>query len=121
MDCLGRKVASGNHLTDNGGIGIISLKIDKGGYNMAVASLVLGIISIVIGLFVSGYGWLGAIVALVGIILGASARKKQDDKVKIATAGLVCSIIGLVLCVIFYIACVACIGSLAATLPDMMG
>lgn len=81
---------------------------------MGVASLVLGIIALVIGVFSAGVlGWLGAILAVVGIILGALGRKNVEKK-GIATAGLVCSIIGLVLCLIFYIACVACIGGFAA-------
>lgn len=81
---------------------------------MGVASLVLGIISLVIGLFSTGsLGWLGAVLAIVGIILGALGRKDPDGK-GIATGGLVCSIIGLVLCVILYVACAAAIGSLSS-------
>ena len=77
---------------------------------MGVASLVLGIISLVIGLFSAGsLGWLGAVLAIVGIILGALGRKNPDGK-----GGLVCSIIGLVLCVILYVACAAAIGSLSS-------
>lgn len=80
---------------------------------MAVASLVLGIISVIIGLFSAGsLGWLGAILAIIGIILGAVAKKNAQGGM--ATAGLVLSIIGLVLCLILYIACVACIGGLAS-------
>lgn len=80
---------------------------------MGVASLVLGIISLVIGIFTGGaLGWVGAIFAVIGIVLGAIGRKNANSK-GIATAGLVCSIIGLVLCLIFYIACVACIGAAA--------
>lgn len=81
---------------------------------MGVASLVLGIISLVIGIFTAGvFGWVGAIFGIIGIILGALGRK-QSEKTGIATAGLVCSIIGLVLCLILYIACVACVGGLAS-------
>ena len=81
---------------------------------MGVASLVLGIISLVIGVFSSGaLGWLGAILAVVGIVFGAMGRKNPDKK-GIATAGLVCSIIGLVLCLLLYIACAACLGGLAS-------
>ncbi len=80
---------------------------------MAVAALVLGIVSLVIGFFFSSIGWLGALVAIVGIILGATARKKLDEQYKIATAGMVCSIIGIVVNLIFYIACIACIGAIA--------
>ena len=56
---------------------------------------------------------MGVASLVLGIILGALGRKNVEKK-GIATAGLVCSIIGLVLCLIFYIDCVACIGGLAA-------
>ena len=83
---------------------------------MGVAALVLGIVSLLIGIFTGGaLGWVGAILAIIGIILGALGRKNAEKK-GIATAGLVCSIIGLVLCLIFYIACVACIDGTAALL-----
>ena len=78
---------------------------------MAVASLVLGIIGIIIGIFGSGFQWVGAIVCIIGIILGALGRKDIEKK-GLATAGLVCSIIGCVLCLALFIACVACVGSL---------
>lgn len=86
---------------------------------MGVASLVLGIISLVIGVFSSGLlGWLGAILAVVGIVLGALG-KKNPEKSGIATAGLVCSIIGLVLCLILYVACAACVGGVAGGLSSL--
>ena len=62
---------------------------------MGVASLVLGIISVVLAVLFSGFGWLAAILGLIGIVLGTSARKKGQGGV--ATAGLVLSIIGLIL------------------------
>ena len=81
---------------------------------MGIASLVLGIIAIIIGIVSAGlFGWLGAIIAIVGIILGAIGRK-NPEKSGLATAGLVCSIIGLILCLIFYLACAACVGGLSA-------
>ena len=85
---------------------------------MGVASLVLGILAIVITLFSSGlFGFLGAILGLVGLILGVVARKKAEpDKRGLATAGFVCSIIGLVLGILLYIACVACLSAGAAGL-----
>ncbi len=79
---------------------------------MAVASLVLGIISVVIAVLFAGWQWIAAILGLVGVILGALGRKNPEKK-GIATAGLVLSIIGLVLGLLFYIACVACVGTLA--------
>ena len=73
---------------------------------MGIASLVLGIVSLVCGCFLPG----GSIAGLIGIILGALGRKNSEKK-GIATAGLVCSIIGFVLSTIFYVACVACASS----------
>lgn len=81
---------------------------------MGVASLVLGIISIVLAVFSAGVlGWFGAILAIVGIILGAVGKKNIESQ-GLASAGLICSIIGLVLSLLFYIACISCIGGLAA-------
>lgn len=79
---------------------------------MAVASLVLGIISLVIGAFLAGFQWIGIVLAIVGIVLGA--KNNNPEKAGLAKAGLVCSIIGLILCSITFLACVACVGGLAA-------
>ena len=79
---------------------------------MGVASLVLGIISVVMAVLFSGFGWLAAILGVIGIVLGSSARKKGEKGV--ATAGFVLSIIGLVLGLLMYIACAALFGSLAS-------
>ena len=83
---------------------------------MGVASLVVGIISLLIGLVSAGlFGWLGGILGIIGIVLGARGRKNAPEgKSGIATAGLVCSIIGTVLGLLLYVACVACVGGLAA-------
>ena len=51
--------------------------------------------------------------AIIGIILGSLGKKDPSTR-GIATAGFICSIIGLILCMLLYIACVACIGGLAA-------
>lgn len=76
---------------------------------MAIASLVLGIISVVF-FFVPFYGWIGIIFGVVGIILGAMGQKDPEKK-GIATAGLVLSIVGAVLGLVIYLACVACVSS----------
>lgn len=81
---------------------------------MGVASLVLGIISIIIGLFSGGgLGWLGAIMGIIGIILGAQGKKVPEQR-GMASAGFVCAIIGTILCLLMYVACIACVGGLAA-------
>ncbi len=78
---------------------------------MAVASLVLGIISLVFS-FTGAAGWIGLIFGIIGIILGAHAKKNAPSGM--ATAGLVCSIIGTCICGIAFLACVACIGAIGA-------
>lgn len=82
---------------------------------MAVASLVLGILSLLLSLSISwvGLGFIPAIVGIIGIILGVLARKKDDEKKGMATAGLVMSIIAVALGLITFLACAACLGSLA--------
>jgi hypothetical protein len=78
---------------------------------MAVAGLILGIISLVGGWFAGPFPlWL---LGIVGIILSSIARKKQKSGV--ATAGLVLSIIGTVLALIPWIACSICAGAVAGS------
>ena len=78
---------------------------------MAIASLVLGIVSLVLSFF--GLGIISVFTAIVGIILGVLGRKDPEKK-GMATAGLVCSIIALVLGIIMWIACAAVVGGAAA-------
>ena len=82
---------------------------------MGVASLVLGIISLLISIFSAGtIGWLGALLAILGIVFGAIGRKNPEKK-GLATAGMVISIISASLGLLMYIACVACAaGTLSA-------
>ncbi len=78
---------------------------------MAVASLVLGICSLVFPFI--GLGWLSTLLGIVGIVLGALG-KKNAEKQGMATAGIVMSIIAVALGLISWIACAACIGGLAS-------
>lgn len=70
---------------------------------MAVASLVLGIVALVMG-FIPGVGLVGIIVAIIAVILGALGRRDPEKK-GLATGGLVCGIIALALSLIVYFAC----------------
>ena len=80
---------------------------------MGIASLVLGIISIVIGVFSAGaLGWIGAIFGIIGIIVGVQG-KKSPEKAGMAQAGVICSIIGTILCLLTYAACIAGISCIA--------
>ena len=78
----------------------------------AVASLVLGIVSAICIFF--GYGALiGIVCAIVGIVLGTNAKKEEPEN-GMAKAGVILSIVSLALCIVTFIACVACLGSLAS-------
>ena len=77
---------------------------------MAIASLILGIISLILSFF--GLGIISVFTAIIGIILGVLGRKDPEKK-GMATAGLVCSIIALVLGIIMWIACAAVVGGAA--------
>ncbi|MFA0815218.1 MAG: hypothetical protein ACC608_05470 [Anaerofustis sp.] len=77
----------------------------------AIASLVLGILAAVCVFF--GYGaLLGIVLGVVGLILGIMSKKEQPSGM--ATAGIVLSIIAIAICVIGFIACVACVSAMAA-------
>ena len=82
---------------------------------MAVASLILGIVSIVfsfIGLFIPGL-----LVGILGLVLGIMAKKKAPSGM--ATAGLVLSIVGVSLTLLVLIACAACYGKAACALASL--
>lgn len=65
---------------------------------MGIASLVLGIVSIVMSCCIT---YIGLGCGIVGVILGFMSNKKQKNGV--TTAGIVCSIIGIVLSIIMII------------------
>ncbi len=83
---------------------------------MGAASLVLGIISLVLACFGSFVvpAWLGVVMSIVGIVLAVMQKKKEPKG--IATAGMVCSIIALCICGITAISCTICIGCAACGL-----
>jgi len=80
---------------------------------MAVAGLVLGILSLVGGSIPGANAFPCWLFGIVGIILSSIARKKQPSGM--ATAGLVLSIIGTILSLITFIACVACATAAASS------
>ena len=82
------------------------------GKGAATASLVLGIISVVLWFF--GYSALvSVILGIVGLILAGNAKKAGFNG-GIRTAGFVLSLIGLIGGAIFFVAWVACVGALGA-------
>lgn len=80
---------------------------------MAAASLVLGIFAILFSFFGFGLRWFGVILGIIGIILGVQG-KKMPEKAGLATAGMVCSIIGTVLCLLIYVACASVVGGISS-------
>ena len=68
-------------------------------HGLAIASLILGIISIVLA-FLFNIG--GIICAIIGLVL-ASMAKKRGNLSGARTGGFVCSIIGLILSIFFFI------------------
>ncbi|MDO5479589.1 MAG: DUF4190 domain-containing protein [Clostridia bacterium] len=85
-------------------------EIKRGGVIMAVASLVLGICALAFPFI--GLGPISIILGIIGIILGALG-KKNVEKQGMATAGIVMSIIAVALGIIFWLACAACVSSVA--------
>lgn len=71
---------------------------------MAVAGLILGIVSVVFSFIIT---WVGLVTGIIGIICSAKGMKIQVKK-GMAVAGLVCSIIGTSISGIM-IACALCI------------
>lgn len=98
-------------------VSYINMYILKGvkimpGKNKAIASLVCGILSIL--LFWAGYGALvGVVLGIVAIVLAISAKKEgcEDGMQK---AGFILGIIGTILSGIVFVSCVLCAGAIAA-------
>lgn len=83
---------------------------------MGVASLVLGIIAVLITIFAQPFGYIGIILGVIGIVLAAIGMKKNPDKKGIAVAGLVLSIIATAICAIIWISCVICAAAISTGL-----
>ncbi len=84
--------------------------VPEPGRGTAIASLVLGIISLVC-IFFGTYAFLGSICGIVGLILSI-VSKNQGFKGGIRTAGFVLNLIGVIITVLVTIACVACFAAL---------
>jgi len=105
-----KATATGEKLDSAGTVGGAGYRADNNTSNGgAVASLVLGILSLVCAFF--GYGAvLGLLFGIIGTVLGAKARKVSQTG--IATGGFVCSLIGLIFSAVGLVCAVACVGAL---------
>ena len=85
---------------------------------METAALVLGIISLAVSIFGTGYNWIGSVCGLLAIIFGALGLKHDNPNRGRAKAGLILGIVSLALGIILTIACTLCavgiIGAAAA-------
>jgi len=85
---------------------------------MAVAGLILGILSLIGGSIPGVNAFPLWLLGIIGIILSSIARskaKKTNQPTGVATAGLVLSIIGTILSLITFIACALCVGAIGAS------
>lgn len=79
----------------------------------AIASLVCGIVSVVLAWF--GYGAIAGLAAgIVAIVLGVGVRKLNDENKNFATAGFITGIIGVVLSGILLVCVICAAGTLAS-------
>lgn len=89
---------------------------------MATAAMVLGIISIVLGLF----GWLGIITGIVAVILAVVAKSqiKADPSMAgsagAAKGGLIMGIIGIALGIIITILAIMAVNAMASSFQDSL-
>ncbi len=81
-----------------------------GTMGFAIASLCCGVASILAVCFV---GWLGLVLAITGAALGGVSLATHKPGKGMAIAGVVCSIVTIVLFVVVIIAAVACYASLS--------
>lgn len=77
---------------------------------LAIASLATGVGGLVLA-FIPYLGWIGLAACICGIIFGVSAKKKGTAKRGMATAGMICGIIG---CALFVLGLVILASFLAA-------
>ncbi len=75
----------------------------------AITAMILGIVSLCF-IFTGPWAFIGVAAGVAGLILAIMAKKEQPSSV--ATAGLIMSIIGIALCLLFGIICTAAICAL---------
>nr|MBQ6242304.1 hypothetical protein [Lachnospiraceae bacterium] len=109
-----KATATGQKLDSAGTVGGAGYRADNSKTSVVgIFALVLGILSIVCAWF--GYGAIaGVIFGIVGIVLGAMGRKQAQTGV--ATAGFVCSLIGLILSAVRLVCVIACVAAVNSAL-----
>ena len=90
------------------------------GYGMGIASMVLGIVALLI-CYVPWVDIASLVLSIVGLILAIIAKKKNAEvgaPPGMATAGLVTNIIALVISVIFFVVCTVCVCAAGNAIND---
>ncbi len=90
--------------------------MDSNQNTYSIAALVLGIVGIVFDFI---YVILGLIAGIVGIVLAVKARK-TENAIGMATGGLICSIIAVVLAGIMIFVAICTVGLFATAIYSMM-
>lgn len=81
---------------------IVTNQISKNNNSLAITSLVLGIISLILC-----WGFIIPIIlGIIGIVTGTVSLGQKRDGSKIAIAGIILSIVGLLIGIVFSILCV---------------
>jgi hypothetical protein len=86
---------------DNQNFNQVPVQNNQGGSGLAIASMVLGIVALVLSCC---FYYISIPCAIIGVILGAVALSKKSAGKGMAIAGLVCSIISLVPAIIMIVA-----------------
>ncbi len=94
---------------------------------MSVAGMILGLVALVFSLvpcfWLPHLVWIPLLLGIVGLVLSAISRskaKKASAKTGMSTAGLVMSILGIVIVPIIYITVIAAAASIVDELGDQM-
>lgn len=97
-------------MEDNNMNNVQTTNSEQPGRGLAIASLVLGIISII---FIMLFPIIGLVSGIVGVVC-ASKSKNEGYRGGLQTGGFVCSLIGLIVNATVFVACVACAGMFGA-------
>ncbi len=82
--------------------------MEERGKGKAVASMVLGIISLV--LLVTGYGAaVSVLLSIIGMALAGSS-KRDGYTGSVRTTGVILNMFGVVVGIVVFVACIACVG-----------
>jgi hypothetical protein len=89
---------------------------DDPGKGLNIASMVLGIISLVLMFWAGGIGVIPAIIGLVLGVVGKDKSREVGAPTGMATAGIVCSIVALVTNIAVTILCLGCLGCVGSAI-----